>query len=188
MPINTLRNFGPDWLRNVVSITLTRFKTAIFNNSSANNFRCYWADFAHYQTHLRSCVYKYFVQVWSRLIEKCGLYCANKVKNSNFQYFRGNSSGVTGQFSLTIELIRDLVPINTSCKFGPDWLRNVVSITLARKVLTDARTTDELPWRNPIWPLASGAKNCDFKSLLLPLPDHVTTAQVADLPSGAVCP
>ena len=39
VPINTLCNFGPDWLRNVVSIVLTRFKTAIFNNSRANNFR-----------------------------------------------------------------------------------------------------------------------------------------------------
>ena len=32
-----------------------------------------------------SCAYKYFVQLWSRLIEKCGLYPANKVKNSNCQ-------------------------------------------------------------------------------------------------------
>ena len=73
------------------------------------------------------------MQLWSRLIEKCGLYCANNVKNSNFQYFRGNNSGVTGRILLTIELIRDLVPINTSCKFGPDWLRNVVSIALTWK-------------------------------------------------------
>ena len=78
VPINTLCNFGPDWLRNVVSIALTRFKTAIFNNSRSNNF------------------------------------C------------------VTGQISLIIVLIRDLVPINTLCNFGPDWLRNVVSIVLTR--------------------------------------------------------
>ena len=120
---------------------------------------CYWADFAHYRTHPRSCVYKYFVQLWSRPIEKCGLYCANKVKNSNFQYFRGNYSGVAGRISLIIELIRDLVAINTTSKFGPDWLRNVVSITLTRKELTDARMTDELPWHKPLWPLVSGAKN-----------------------------
>ena len=78
VPINTLCNFGPDWLRNVVSIALTRFKTAIFNNSRANNFR------------------------------------------------------VTGPILLIIELIRDLVSINTLCNFGPDWLRNVVSIVLTR--------------------------------------------------------
>ena len=41
--------------------------------------------FAHYRTHPRSCAYKYFVQLWSRLIEKCVLYYANKVQNSNFQ-------------------------------------------------------------------------------------------------------
>ena len=163
MPINTLCNFGPDWLRNVVSIALTRFKTAIFNTSRANYFQCYWADLAHYWTHLRSCAYKYFVQLWSRLIKKCGLYCTNKVKNSNFQYFRSNNSGVTGWILLIIKLIRDLVPINTSCKFGPDWLRNVVSIAPTRKELTNAwthaRMTDELPWHKPLWPLASGAKN-----------------------------
>ena len=76
VPINTLCNFGLDWLRNVVSIALTRFKTAIFNHSRANNF------------------------------------C------------------VTGPILLIIELIRDLVSINTLCNFGPDWLRNVVSIVL----------------------------------------------------------
>ena len=99
------------------------------------------------------------MQLWSRLIEKCGLYCANKVKNSNFQYFRGNNSGVTGRILLIIKLIRDLVARNTSCKFGPDWLRNEVSIALTRKELTDARTTEELPWHKPLRPLASGAKN-----------------------------
>ena len=31
------------------------------------------------------------------MIEQYGLYCANKVKNNNFQYFRGNYSGVTGR-------------------------------------------------------------------------------------------
>ena len=111
VPINSLCNFGPDWLRNVVSIALTRFKTAIFNNSRANNFRVTGLIFAHYRTHPRSCVYKYFVQLWSRLIEKCGLYCANKVQNSNIQYFRGINSGVTGRISLIIELIWDLVAI-----------------------------------------------------------------------------
>ena len=80
------------------------------------------------------------MQLWSTMIEKCGLYCANKVKNSNFQYFRGNNFGATERISLTIEHIQDLVPINTSCKFGPDWLRNVVSIALTRKELTDAQT------------------------------------------------
>ena len=99
------------------------------------------------------------MQVWSTLIEKYGLYYAKKVKNSNFQYFSGNNPGVTGRISLIIELIRDLVPINTSCKFSPDWLRNVVSIALTRKELMDTRTTDELPWHKPLWPLASGAKN-----------------------------
>ena len=77
-------------------------------------------DFAHYRTHSRSCVYKYFVQLWFRLIEKFGLYCANKVKNKNFQYFRGSNSGITEWILLIIELIRDLVARNTSCKFGPD--------------------------------------------------------------------
>ena len=85
------------------------------------------------------------MQLWSRLIEKCGLYCANKVKNSNFQYFRGNNRGVTGRISLIIELFWDLVPINTSCKFGPDWFRNVVSIGLTRKELTDAWTHARRP-------------------------------------------
>ena len=78
VPINTLCNFSPDWLRNVVFIALTRFKTAIFNNSWANNFR------------------------------------------------------VTGRILLIIKLIWNLVPINTFCNFGPDWLRNVVSIVLTR--------------------------------------------------------
>ena len=42
VPINPLCNFGPDWLRNQVSITLTRFKTVIFSNSRANNFSVTW--------------------------------------------------------------------------------------------------------------------------------------------------
>ena len=108
------------------------------------------------------------MELWSRLIEKCGLYCAYKVKNSNFQYDRGINSGVTGRILLIIELIWDLVAINTSRKFGPDWLRNVVSIALTSKEwtdawthrLTDARMTDELPWHKPLWPSASGAQNC----------------------------
>ena len=75
------------------------------------------------------------MKLWSSLIEKCCFYCANKVKNSNFQSLRANNSGVTGRISLIIQLIRNLVPINTSCKFGPDWLRNVV----ARKKLMAAR-------------------------------------------------
>ena len=75
VPINTLCNSGPDWLRNVVSIALTRFKTAIFNNSRANNF------------------------------------------------------GVTRRISQNIELIWNLVPINTLCNFGWHWSRNVVSIS-----------------------------------------------------------
>ena len=95
--------------------------------------------FPYYRTHPRFCVYKYFVQLWSRLIEKCGLYCANKVQKQQFSIFLGNNPGVTGQILLIIELICNLVPIKTSCKFGPDWLRNVVSIALTRKELTDAR-------------------------------------------------
>ena len=102
---NILCNFGPDWLRNEVSITLTR------------------------------------------------------LKNRKFQSFRANYSGVTKQISVIIELIWDLVPINISCKFGPDWLRNVVCIALTRKTLRDASMTDELSWHKPLWPLASGAKN-----------------------------
>ena len=153
MPINTLCNLGPNWLRIVVCIVLTRFKTAIYNNSRANKLRV-----THYRTHPRSFAYKYFVQLWARLIEKCCVYCANKVKNSNIKSFRANYSGVTKRISLTIKLFRDLVSINTSCKFGSDWLRNVVSIALTTK-LTDARTTYEPPWHKPLWPLASGAKN-----------------------------
>ena len=77
VPINTLCNFVQiDW--EMWFLSLTRFKTAIFNNSRANNF------------------------------------C------------------VSGQILLIIKLIRYLVPINTSCKFGPDWLRSVVSILLTR--------------------------------------------------------
>ena len=76
VPINTSCKFDPDWLRNQVSIPLTRFKTAIFNNSRANNYR------------------------------------------------------VTCWISLYIELIWNLVPINTLCDFPSDWLRNVVSVAL----------------------------------------------------------
>ena len=62
----------------------------------------------------------YFVQHWSRLNEKSGLYPANRVQNSNVQSFGANDSGVTRQTSLVIKLIPDLVPINTMCNFGPD--------------------------------------------------------------------
>ena len=161
MPINTLCNFDPDWLRNVVSIALTRFKTAIFNNSWANNFCATGRISLIIETHPRSCAYKYFVQLWSRLIEKCGLYCANKVKNSNLQYFRCNNSGVTGRILLTIELIRDLVPINTL--WVQVWSRLIKKCGLypANKkrvnVCTDTRTMEELPRHKPLWPLASGA-------------------------------
>ena len=76
------------------------------------------------------------MQLWSRLIEKCGLHRANKVKKKKKkkknQYFRANNSHVTGQILLIFELIRDLMPINTLCNFGLDWLRNQVSITLTR--------------------------------------------------------
>ena len=102
MPINTLCNFGTDWLRNVVSIVLTRFKTAIFN-FQGQLLWSYWADFAHYGTHVRSCAHKHFRQLWSRLIQECGLYCANMKKA--------------------------------------------------------IRRTDALPWHKPRWPLDSGAKN-----------------------------
>ena len=72
-----------------------------------------------------------FVQLWSRLIEKCGLYRAlTRFKTEIFHNSRANSFRVTGRISLPIELIRDLVPINTVCNFGPDCWRNVVSIVL----------------------------------------------------------
>ena len=77
------------------------------------------------------------MQIWSRLIGKCDLY--NRITNRDFQSFRANNSGVTGQILLIIQLIWDLVPINTSCKFGLDLLGNEVSITLTRKKLMDAR-------------------------------------------------
>ena len=131
VPINTLCNFGPDWLRNVVSVLLKSFKTTIFNNSMANNFRVtrrillitelMW-DLVPINTLCN------FGPDW----QKCGLYCTDKIKNSIVQSFRANNSEVTGWISLTIELIRDFVPLNTSCIFGPDWQRNV-PIVLTKK-------------------------------------------------------
>ena len=91
VPFNTMCNLGQDWLRNVVSIALTRFKTVIFNNSRANNF------------------------------------C------------------VTGQISLIIELIWDLVSVNTLCNFGPNWFRNVVSIVLTRSKTAIFNISEAIP-------------------------------------------
>ena len=148
VPINTSCKFGPDWLRNQVSIMLTRFKTAIFNNSRANNFRV---------SRLISLIIKL---IWDLVpintlcnfgpdwLTNVVSDCANKVKNSNFQSFRANNSGVTGRISLIIELIWDLLPINTSCKL---WSRLIGQCGLycanKKKVngCMDAHT-DELPW------------------------------------------
>ena len=115
VPINTLCNFGPDWLRNQVSIVLTKFKTAIFNNSRANN--------SHVTKQISLIIELIwdlvpinilcnFVPDWVRNV----VYCANKVKNSYIQSFRTINSGVTGWISLSIELLRDLVPITLHAK------------------------------------------------------------------------
>ena len=63
---------------------LTRFKTAIFNNSRANNFHVSGQISLIIEPHPRSCAYIYIVQLWSILNEKCGLYCPNKVNSSCF--------------------------------------------------------------------------------------------------------
>ena len=100
--------------------------------------------------------------LWSLATElsrfDCSLFCVNKVKNSNFQYFRANNSGVT---ELTMELIQYLVPINTSCKFGPDWLRNVVSFVLTRKKLKEAGRRINR-YDISLWPVELIKTNCYF--------------------------
>ena len=58
-----------------------------------------------------------------------------------------------------IELIRDLVPINTLYKFGLDCVVNVFSIALMRKTLRDSRTNCH---DISLWPVGGGAKNYSF--------------------------
>ena len=65
-----------------------------------------------------------------------------RFKTATFNHSRAINFCVTMGILLIIKLIQDLVPINTSFKFGPDWLRNVVSITLPRKKLMDAWTNN----------------------------------------------
>ena len=74
-------NFNPDWLRNMVSVALTRLKTVIVNTSGPITLELPW------------------------------------------------------RILVIIKFISDLVPINTSCKFGPDWLRNVVTKKKQEKFL-----------------------------------------------------
>ena len=62
MPIYTLYNFGPDWMRNVASIALTRLKTAIFNLSGPKPLELL-DGFRYYRTLPRFCVHKHFMQV-----------------------------------------------------------------------------------------------------------------------------
>ena len=157
VPINTLFYFGPDWMRSVVSIMLTRFKTAIFNNSRANNFRVTGRILLIIKIDrdlVPINILCKFGPDWLRNVVSIVL---TRSKTAIFN-LSGPITRVTGRILLIIKFIRSLVAINTSCKFGPDWLRNVVSIARTRKEFTDACTVDELPWHKPLWPLASGAK------------------------------
>ena len=103
-------NFSPDWLRNVVSVALTRLKTH-FSIMQGQITSVLLDGFRSLSKNSRSCAYKYFMQLWSRLIEKSGLYRAYKFKTAIFN----NSRAITSV--LPSDLIRDLVSINTLCNW-----------------------------------------------------------------------
>ena len=88
-------------------------------------------DFDHYQTHPKSRAYKNFVQLWSRLIEKHGLYPANKVQNRIFNNSRANNSGITRQILLMIKHPRYGAYLYV-VQLWSRLIKNVASIVITR--------------------------------------------------------
>ena len=99
------------------------------------------------------------------------VYWAKKVENTIFHHSRANNFRVTGPTLLIIKFVWDLVPINTSCKFGPDWLRSQVLFALTRfktAIFNKSRAINfhDTMWISliiePIWDLVPINTLCNF--------------------------